>query len=307
MEQMSLNFYEGKYISSVDVAKMIGKEHRNLLRDIQKYSEAIRNAGQLNFELSDFFIKTTYLSPQNKKLVCYNTTKRGCDFIANKLTGKKGALFTAAYTTRFDEMVKQLSSQDTDIKSVVKKFSIPTTLEGAYLLLADYERSKNKLVEKNKVLVAESNHFKNLNEELIPKAQALDILTDSSSFFSVDEVAKMITFECMGQRKLFAFLIKTKVLIDSYTPYQRYVSNRCVKIFRSSGVNDYGHRYNGQQVKFTQKGVNMIIRLLLKYGYRSIHPELLKDYPAMNKYLNLNGIVLTAYNNPIRYDPDRSA
>jgi phage regulator Rha-like protein len=79
-----------------------------LFRDIQRYSRALRNAGQVKYDLSDFFTKTTYLLPQNKKLVCYEVTKCGCDFIANKMTGKKGSLFTAAYTTRFDKMKEAL-------------------------------------------------------------------------------------------------------------------------------------------------------------------------------------------------------
>lgn len=77
-----------------------------MFRDIQRYSEAIRNAAGLNFELGDFFTKTTYLDTNKQKRVCYDVTKRGCDFIANK-----GSLFTAAYTTRFDEMKEALTKE----------------------------------------------------------------------------------------------------------------------------------------------------------------------------------------------------
>ena len=35
---------------------------------------------------------------------CYEVTKIGCDFLANKFTGEKGILFTAKYVKRFNEM-----------------------------------------------------------------------------------------------------------------------------------------------------------------------------------------------------------
>lgn len=37
-------------------------------------------------------------------------TKKGCDMIANKMNGKKGVLFTAAYVTAFEEMRQALTA-----------------------------------------------------------------------------------------------------------------------------------------------------------------------------------------------------
>src|SRR5690606_23636378 len=34
--------------------------------------------------------------------------RKGCDMVANKMTGEKGVLFTAAYVTKFEEMERQL-------------------------------------------------------------------------------------------------------------------------------------------------------------------------------------------------------
>ena len=41
---------------------------------------------------------------QNKTQPCYNVTHKGCEFIANKLTGIKGTEFTARYVNRFHEL-----------------------------------------------------------------------------------------------------------------------------------------------------------------------------------------------------------
>lgn len=54
--------------------------------------------------VTDYFIKSTYRTEQNKEMPCYQVTRLGCDFLANKFTGEKGVLFTARYVKRFHEM-----------------------------------------------------------------------------------------------------------------------------------------------------------------------------------------------------------
>ena len=88
-------------LDSREVAEMIGKEHKNLVRDIRRY---ISQFGELKIEPSDFFRKSTYQTEQNKEMPCYRITKKGCEFIAHKLTGTKGTAFTARYINRFHEM-----------------------------------------------------------------------------------------------------------------------------------------------------------------------------------------------------------
>lgn len=99
-------FRRGKaeVIDSRDVARMVEKHHKNLLADIRGYIEAMENSGELKIQPSDFFIPTTYKNSQNKEMPCYLLTKKGCDMVANKMTGEKGVLFTAAYVTAFEKM-----------------------------------------------------------------------------------------------------------------------------------------------------------------------------------------------------------
>lgn len=92
------------YIDSREVADMIGKSHRNLLRDIRGYVDILVKRGLLNFEPSNFFIKSSYINTQNKEQPCYLLSKMGCELVANKLTGEKGILFTAAYVGKFNEL-----------------------------------------------------------------------------------------------------------------------------------------------------------------------------------------------------------
>lgn len=83
---------------------MVGKEHKKLLRDIKKYSKVLDESPTL--DRYNFFIESTYVNSQNKVQPCYEITRKGCDMVANKMTGEKGILFAAAYVTRFEEMEK---------------------------------------------------------------------------------------------------------------------------------------------------------------------------------------------------------
>lgn len=88
-------------ITSMEVAEMVGKEHSKLLRDIRTY---ITQLGEAKIGFTDFFKEATYTTEQNKVLPCFQVTKKGCEFIAHKLTGQKGTEFTARYINRFHEM-----------------------------------------------------------------------------------------------------------------------------------------------------------------------------------------------------------
>lgn len=88
-------------ITSLEVAEMVGKEHSNLMKDIRRY---IQKSAEVKIDLGDFFIKSAYLDANNQSRPCYLVTKKGCEFIANKLTGAKGISFTAKYINRFHDM-----------------------------------------------------------------------------------------------------------------------------------------------------------------------------------------------------------
>lgn len=89
---------------SREVASMTGKEHKNLSRDIKGYIEILESS---NLSSQNFFIKDTYkVEGNNKTYDCFQLTKQGCEMVANKMTGKKGVLFTAEYVQAFNKMEK---------------------------------------------------------------------------------------------------------------------------------------------------------------------------------------------------------
>ena len=92
-------------IPSMEVAEMVEKKHCDLLRDIRKYCTHLAES---KIALGDFFTESTYLDTNRQSRPCYLVTKKGCEFIAHKLTGQKGTEFTAKYINRFHEMEQEL-------------------------------------------------------------------------------------------------------------------------------------------------------------------------------------------------------
>ena len=102
-----MNLGKEQTITSLEVAEMVEKQHKNLVRDIRRYCEQLAES---KIELSDFFSENTYKDSTGRTLPCYNVTKKGCEFIANKLTGVKGTVFTAKYINRFHDMEEHIKN-----------------------------------------------------------------------------------------------------------------------------------------------------------------------------------------------------
>ncbi|MBR8722384.1 hypothetical protein IX325_000692 [Fusobacterium necrophorum subsp. funduliforme] len=94
-------------LDSRDVAKMVEKNHADLLRDIAKYKAYLAES---KIAFSEFFQENQYKDKTGKRNKKYDITKKGCEFLAHKMTGKKGAIFTATYIDKFHEMEQALKN-----------------------------------------------------------------------------------------------------------------------------------------------------------------------------------------------------
>lgn len=109
MNELHVFDYHGiEVVDSRDVAAMVERDHNGLLKSIRTY---IGYFNEGDFAHVDFFIESTYPDRKGQMQPCYLITKKGCDMIANKMTGRKGVLFTAAYVTAFEKMREQLLRQ----------------------------------------------------------------------------------------------------------------------------------------------------------------------------------------------------
>jgi len=129
------------------IADTFMKVHRVVLKAISELdcSEEFRKH---NFMLS------YYVSPQNKKIKCYNITEKGFYFLATGFTGKKAAKWKEAFLNEFerlrngslsiDKRMTEISNKLDKIKSDGKKWS-----EIGHLI---HKHKKEALIESEKLL-----------------------------------------------------------------------------------------------------------------------------------------------------------
>jgi len=90
------------HCDSRDIAAHFGKQHKNVLRDIDKAMEELGDFGRLNFEPS------SYLNEQGKSQRCFHMTRDGFTIIAMGFTGASAMEWKVKYMTAFNAMEAEL-------------------------------------------------------------------------------------------------------------------------------------------------------------------------------------------------------
>lgn len=146
-------------LDSREVAEMVGMRHADLMRNIDHYIEVMGQNAKLRSD--DFFIKQTYTAGTGKQYKRYDITKKGCEMVANKLTGEKGILFTAEYVERFNQM-----EQADNIKKVNRSEQDKTREMRAEAML------RNSISKQAKMMleIAKASHIQAYREVMMAKA-----------------------------------------------------------------------------------------------------------------------------------------
>ena len=169
-------------LDSRDVAKMIGKSHAHLMRDISRYINDMEMDPKL--DSSKFFIESSYVDSMHREKPCYLLTKQGCDFVANKMTSRKGTIFTATYVGLFNEYQKEhneaLDGHLLKDELAIRKGELEYHRD--YLIQMERQNANNEV--KNLISIAdrmENRHDRNLilnealNKSVMPVAQPLSL------------------------------------------------------------------------------------------------------------------------------------
>lgn len=169
MNELKVVSIDGQLVTdSRDVAEMVGKAHDQLMRSIRTYMEYLTSA---KMQTLGFFIPSTYEDSKGESRPCFLITKKGCDMVANKMTGEKGVLFTAAYVVRFEEMEKQLAHR------------LPTSYKEALVALLEEVEKRERIETKNLVLEQQVH-------ELKPKATYYDLILQNKSLLTATQIGK---------------------------------------------------------------------------------------------------------------------
>ena len=250
---------EQKFIDSREVAEMVGKQHNELLKDIRRYAEQL---GEGKIPQSDFFTESTYVNSQNKKMPCYQVTKKGCEFIAHKLTGVKGTEFTAKYINRFHEMEDAI------------KAHIPTGNELIALAVVEAQKLLAQKEEEIKQLEDSVQQMDKVITELAPKADYADRILSSNDCMTVTQIAQDYGLSAVSFNRILSRAgIQRKVGEQwiLYAEYQGkgYVQNKTYDYEKANGT-------TGTKLStvWTQKGRLFLYNRLKEIG---VVPEMEKE------------------------------
>ncbi|MCC0627449.1 MULTISPECIES: phage regulatory protein/antirepressor Ant [unclassified Clostridioides] len=256
-------------ITTLEIADMLEINHWEVLRKLEgteKVKGIIDVLGSNNFVVTDYFIKTKYLSVQNKEMPCYNVTKLGCDFLANKFTGEKGIIFTARYVRRFNEMEQELKEQQP---------KLPTTYKEALQHLIEQ-------VEVNEKLQLEGKMKDQVIKELKPKADYTDMILKNKGLVTITQIAKDYGMSGKEMNKILhergiQYKQSGQWLLYKQHQGKGYTHSETIDITRSDGMADVK-----MTTKWTQKG-RLFLYDLLKTN--NILPDIEKEYSYQTSML----------------------
>lgn len=165
MNQLKVVTFNGQLVTdSRDVAEMVGKQHWEILRMLEgtkdgKTKGFVQTLYDNNFVVVDFFIKHSYTDDKGEVRPCYLLTRKGCDMVANKMTGEKGVLFTATYVTRFGEMEQVLNHSTSNNNAVEFEKQLIGVKYATEILRVDEPSKLRMLEEAHKKHGVPTNHL----------------------------------------------------------------------------------------------------------------------------------------------------
>lgn len=115
-------------------------DHTSKLRNAPKGHQALTPQQNPILDYAHFFIESSYKSDDGSRTYpCYLLTKQGCEMVANKLTGEKGVLFTAAYVQKFNAMEKHIKGEKltSDEKLIIQRMRAEAMLNNSKVRKAD--------------------------------------------------------------------------------------------------------------------------------------------------------------------------
>ena len=179
-------------MSSIEIAELTGKEHKNVMRDIRTLLE--QGVQELNFEPS--FIIRYLPNGGSKQDPCFNLTKKGCLILASGYDAK----LREKIISRWEEL---------EIEKRNGGFKVPSSFAEALRLAAV---QMEQIEQQQKQLEADK-----------PKVLFAEAVSTSQRCCLVSELAKIISQNgvTIGQNRLFTWMRKHGYLCNKGQYYNQ--------------------------------------------------------------------------------------
>jgi len=188
-----LNNKDGKvFVSSLDIADNFGKQHKNIIRDVENI-ECTPEFSELNFE------PTSYLDKSNRESKCYNITRDGFSFLVMGFTGKKAAIWKEKYIEAFNKIEAELKN------TPAPQLSPDEIVQQALLIQGEKVKKLETKIEQDK-----------------PKVEFYDACANKDGLYNLRNAGRAI---CETPNKFISWLKQSGYLFyegKKLVPYAKY-------------------------------------------------------------------------------------
>lgn len=227
-------------VSSREVAKNFGKEHKDTLESIRQILVAENSA-------TKFFHESSF-EYRGRQFPEYFMNRDGFTLLAMGFTGKAALEWKLKYIEAFNEMEKKLAQRP--------------QLSRAELMAQALIAAHDELEHKDRQIA-----------ELTPKGIFADAVSASKKSILVGELAKLLCQNGVqiGQNRLFVwmrergYLIKDPKRSDYNMPTQRAVEQGLFEIKETTVVHSDGHTSINKTPKVTGKGQVYFVNQFMKH------------------------------------------
>ena len=218
--------------TSLIVARVFGKEHNKVVRDIENLSCSD------SFRVANFG-DTPYIHPQNGQTYkMYEMTKDGFSFLVMGYSGKKAGRFKEAFINEFNKREAMLKDDD-------------------YILARSQEILQNRLkLAEEKLAIAQTTIIQKDEqiEEMSPKAEYTEKVLMSETTYTMTQVAKEFG---MGASAFSEFLFKKKVIFRQSGMWMMFAKydNEGYSAVRTKTIDkNRGSVFTSSYLVWTEKG-----------------------------------------------------
>ncbi|MHA7967740.1 Rha family transcriptional regulator [Paenibacillus sp. CAU 1782] len=256
---MKLVFIENNrpVTDSLTVAEVFGKEHRNVMADIENQISKLIEAGEKEWGALNFQ-HTQYQHPQNKQWYPkVDMTEDAFAIVAMSYVTAEAMKMKVRFLEEFKRMREELNKP---------KFQLPQTFSESLFMLAEKVAENERIAADNERLAIEkAEQEKKLKDQEAPVA-IYNLAISAHNTMSMQEVAKSLN---TGRTRLYNILREEKIIMPGSTmPYQRFLDSGYFKVVerpRTSGDTIT----NDPATRVTAKGFDYIARMMQKRNDRS--------------------------------------
>ena len=237
--------------TSLIVAQVFGKEHKNVVRDIENLS-CSESFNRLNFE------RITYKDARNREQTAYEMTKDGFSFLVMGYTGTKAGEFKERFINEFNKRESLLKNDDYILmrsQQILQK-RLEASEERLRQLEAEAEQLQNTVELQDKEL-----------KQAAPKVEYCDKVLSSEGYLTVNMIAACLGISDIKLNKLLCQWGIQYKESGVYYLYSKYRDKGYTVHKPHAYIDSLGNIKTRQHMYWTEIGKKFILEL---YSFKAI-------------------------------------